>query len=374
MRTVICTGTSGSERMAALKEVAGYGSGVKEPIEVMDTWEVIREVASEAVDEATILNWPEEKRNLLLEHAYREVAKRLGAIEQAEHKGSERTVVVATHAVFYWRSTYMEAFPKQVLSALSADCFVTIVHNIRDVKRNLDSDPQGRFKGISLTDVLHWRDREMSDTTQWASSFKKDHVVVPRSELASLYAVVVTPRARRIYLSYPMSYVSRTQMERAAALAEQLREEGYVVFDPGSIDDAQFVGSLGREMEAGEGEGAEYSADELANLAADVGDHTAKMDYVLIKQSHCVVIRYPSVRYRRYMRESGTVVPAMYVPLSAGVVCEMVHGDREGKRVYALWLAKGIEPSPFFRYHCRDIFRTKSELLSHMRKYEPAQG
>lgn len=147
---------------------------------------------------------------------------------------------------------------------------------------------------------------------------------------------------------------------------------GYVVFDPASIDDAKHVGELHEKLRSKTGTITER---ELFRIAEVVGDHTVDLDYRLIEQSNMVVVRYPSVEYKKFIEEKDKVAPAIYVPLSAGVICEMVWGHNKGKKVFAAWLPKNIKPSPFFRYHCKPqpFFTSEDDLLSYLRKNEPPQ-
>src|SRR5205809_5994940 len=123
MKTVICTGTTGSERIAALKDLEKNARDNRQKLLILDVWEAIKQTGGQAIDEATILNLPAAERGALLDRAYKEVAGKLTALRK---EGKANVVVVATHAVFFWRSTFMEAFPVQWLQELRADLFVTI--------------------------------------------------------------------------------------------------------------------------------------------------------------------------------------------------------------------------------------------------------
>ena len=163
-----------------------------------------------------------------------------------------------------------------------------------------------------------------------------------------------------------MSYVTTQEMRKAKKLIRKLRSMGYIVFDPDSIDDAKFVGELHEQLRAKK---VGITKQELSRIARIVGDHTVDLDYRLIEQSHMVVVRHPSVEYKKYIVEKDNVVPAIYVPLSTGVVCEMVKGSDTGKKVFAIWLPK-VEPSPFFRYQCFQLFTSEQELVDYLNEKE----
>lgn len=369
MQTIICTGITGSDQIGCLEAAKVYAESHGRDLRIFKSWEIAKKVSQEPIDEATILNRPEPYRERLFDHTYREIAQQLDQIRRSEKASAEQFVIIATHTTFFWRSTCVEAFPEHVLASLNPDLFVTVIHNIKDIKDNLDRDPQHRFEDITLTDIVHWRDREVSNTSRWAQNFQKRHFRIARDEPPeTLYGVVFRPKAKRIYTSYPMSHVSKRQKDAASELVSELRRRGYVVFDPGSIDDAGYVDQLVTQMARDRQTAFAYTEEELRNLANDVGDQTVKLDYLLIDQSDLVVVYYPSVTYEKYIKDRSKVVARMYIPLSAGVICEMVHGHQGGQRVYAVWLPKD-PPSPFFCYHCQRVFRSKTQLLGYLKRY-----
>lgn len=357
MKTAIITGISGSERIQYLEEIQEYAKRNGRALKIINMWDVLNEVSPKSIDEATILNIPTPKRMGLFKKAYKEAAHRLEELRQHYGHGTEKCVAVATHACFYWQTTYHKAFPNHLLRSLRADVFVTIIHNMRNIKDKLGKNVSHRFSDINFTDILHWRDRESTETRNWAHSFGKEHFVIARNEPPqTLYKILFEEGTKRVYFSYAMSYVRAQQLE-ARKLIDKLRERGYIVFDPGSIDDAKYVDKL----LAGDPDNPVYQ-----DLGKDVDDQTVKLDYSLVEQSQLLIARYPAGKLLSYKSH----LDRMYIPLSAGVICEMVHGHSEGKRVYAVWLPK-TEPSPFFSYHCRECFRSEQELLDYLARYEP---
>ena len=144
-----------------------------------------------------------------------------------------------------------------------------------------------------------------------------------------------------------------------------------MVFDPGTLEDIKQVDDLLDERKNGQGLLARASDEEIASLLRAVGDHTVKRDFRLIDQSDLVVVYYPPIPYDRFDTQSKQVQADTYIPLSVGVICEIVHGHATGKRIYAVWLPRHV-PSPFFTYH---VFRTAAspqELLDLMSQLDPA--
>lgn len=369
MQTIICTGITGSDRLGCLEATKEYARAHGRDLRIIDSWEIAQEVSKRPVDEATILNQPEADRQRIFKDVYLEISRRLERDRQNERPNQEKSVVVATHATFLWRSTYIKAFPENLLNPLRPDLFITITHDMERIKSNLDSDAHRRFREITLTDVLYWRDREVTETLSWVQKFKKKYFLISHNEPPeTLYGVLFRPRAKKIYASYPMSHVSKRQTEAAGNLVVELRKRGFVVFDPGSLNDVAYVDRVRGKGGRGEGKAIERTKKQMQTLLEIVGDQTVKTDYLLIDQSDLVVVYYPSVTQRQNIKGNGKVATSVYVPLSAGVICEMVHGFHSGKRVYAIWLPQDT-PSPFFRYHCERIFGAKKQLLAYLERY-----
>lgn len=363
MKCVVCTGTTGSERREYLKELEDF---VKEPrkLHMMDPWDKTKELHPD-IDEATILNAPDQDRLSYFVDAYEDIANSLRNLREAS---GDVVVAVPMHAVFYWKSVFKEGVRDKFVEWLSPDLFVTVIHSMKAVKANLDKDEYSRFPGITFPEILHWREREIRETSRWADMFKKPHIVIARDEPIEILEGVLFTQKKKIYFSYPMSYVSPREMNRAKKLIKRLRDMGYIAFDPDSIDDAKYVGELGKRLKAKDS--TIRTKQELSYIARVVGDHTVDLDYTLIQQSDMVVARYPSVEYNVFIVEKDKVRPAMYVPLSAGVVCEMVRGNDERKKVFAVWLPR-VEPSPFFRHQCFQLFTTEQALLDYLAQREP---
>jgi hypothetical protein len=363
MQCVLITGITGSERRQYLAELKDSLVDSKK-LEVIDPWERTKELHPN-IDEATVLNVSDEDRLDFFADAYKDVAD---SLEKMREASVDTVVAVPTHSVFYWKSVFKDAVRDEFVEWLSPDLFVTVVHNMKVVKDNLDKDAYSRFPGITLPEILQWRLREIQETSRWANTFNKQHVVVARAEPIDTLSGILFNHRKKIYFSYPMSYVSSTEMNKAKKLIKKLRDNRYVVFDPDSIDDAKYIGELGRLMRIKSG--VVSTKKELSNIARIVGNHTVDLDYRLIQQSDMVVARYPSVEYKEYIIEKNKISPAMYVPLSAGVICEMVRGNEQSKRVYAVWLPK-VEPSPFFVHQCLQLFTSEQALLDHLQEKEP---
>lgn len=352
MKVVICTGISGSERRKYLEEVSAYAQQKGKELEVIDLWEKMKESVESGIDEATILNLPNTERMLILEKALSATAHEIE--ERKKEKGEGKCVVIAAHACFHWKTDYLKAIPEHMLRIVNPDILVTIIHNLKDIKKNLDENYSHRFVDTDETDIIYWQNREIEETKNWADSLTitRNNFVVARNEPAeTLYKIIFEDDKKKIYFSYPMSYSG--EKDKAKKLIRRLRGMGYIVFDPASVEDVKYVEQL-----------VNSKPEMYQGLAENVDDQTVKIDYLLIDQSDMVVVRYPQETIPGYESRSD----GMYIPLSVGVVCEMVHGHYSGKRVYAIWLPEK-EPSPFFEYYCKRYFRKEEELLEYFKEY-----
>lgn len=362
MRTAICTGITGSQRRDCLRNVAANARQFNKNLEIIDVFKVMRQVSGDSIDEATVLNLTADTLRQLTINTYRQIARRLRELGAEKQTDENFAVAIIARATFRVPGRILREVPRAVVRTLHPDLFITITHNLRDLKRNLDNDPFGRFPNITLSDILAWRREEIEETQKWGSP----HYIVARNEPEStLFNLIFRPDAKKIYASFPISHSHEKDVRRAGELIKKLRSKNYTVFNPLAIDDETYMKELLAQRQRGQGLLASYPQEDLNSLMSEVGAQTVLRDYALIEQSDGVIVRYAGQKYLRYVEEKGQIIPDVHVPLSAGVICEMVHGYYKGKRVYAVWLVKDILPSPFFSYHCH-VFRSEKELLNHL--------
>lgn len=364
LRVAICTGIAGSHRRQCLGEVATYANQRNKELKIIDVFDVLRRVSKAPVDEATILQIPPEARQQLTVSTYREIARILRQLRAERQADDNFAVAIVARATFQVPGQILKEVPRAVVSTLHPDLFISIVHNLRELKRNLENDSFGRFRNITLLEILSWRRDEIEETKKWGKP--NDNYIVARNEPAStIFNLIFSPQAKKIYASFPISHSHRNDVERARKLIEKLRSRNYTVFNPLAINDEEYIMELINQRNIGKGILSNYSQEEIDRIRDEVGAQTVLRDYALIAQSNGVIVRYTAQKYLRY-EETGKIVPDIHIPLSAGVVCEMVYGKTCAKRVYAVWLIKDVLPSPFFTYHCTRVFQSERELLNHL--------
>lgn len=364
MRVVVCTGIAGSQRRDCLREVAAYARQFNKELEIIDVFEVLREVSQGPIDEATVLNLPPNELLRLTNTTYKEIASRLKRLRTERQEDEDVAVAVVARATFRVPGQILKEASRRTVRTLNPDLYISIVHNLPDLKRNLDNDSSGRFQNITLLDILLWRKEETEETRKWGNP----HYIVARNEPPStIFDLIFRPEAKKFYASFPISHSHQRDVLRAKKLIAKLRQRNYTLFDPLAIEDMDYIKELqSQRRERGRGALANYSQEDINALLREAGAQTVLRDYALIDQSDGVIVRYAGQRYQRYVEEKGQVIPDIHVPLSAGVVCEMVHGHYKGKRVYAVWLVKDTLPSPFFEYHSLRVFQSEKELLTYL--------
>lgn len=364
MRVAICTGIAGGHRRQCLQEIATYAEQQNKRLKIIDVFNVLKSVSPTPVDEATILDIPQRDRQELTIKTYRKIARELKNLRAQRQADDNFAVAIVARATFQVPGQLLKEVPRSEVRKLHPDLYISIVQNIRDLKRNLDNDHFGRFRNITLLEILIWRREEIEETKKWA--YPNPNYVVSRNEPAStIFNLIFRPEAKKVYASFPISHSRSSDVEKARKLIEKLRSKNYTVFNPLAIKDEEYIKELIDERRVRRGILARHPQEEIDRIRTEVGAQTVLRDYALIDQSDCVIVRYTAQKYLRY-EEAGKIVPDVHIPLSTGVICEMVHGKDNGKRIYAVWLIKDALPSPFFTYHSTRVFKSERELFNHL--------
>jgi len=355
----LITGTSGCDKDRYLEEVSDLAFKQGRQLNILHVGDVMSQVSAEVgyeITKETVLDIEDSRQMSLRMSAYERIASVIERQPEIDH-------MINTHSSFLWRGRLITALTSQVVDRLSPDTFVTIVDNAHTVRKRLHADPQWSREGLSLKDILMWREQEIAYTKNEATRLKKPHYVIARKHPASTLLDLVLKRdVKKIYLSYPMTYMSVQGFAEVKKIAEELRKH-FVVFDPSTITESLLEGDLRRAVLEAEREGKptpekvliqdedesqEIPAQEIEDALTNIRGQIVTRDYSLIDQSDMVVI----LMTRNVM--------------SVGVICEMVYGDTHGKAVYVVSPLFHRKPSPFMSYHADEVFETTDELLGHL--------
>lgn len=355
MKRVFCTGMTGTQRLAYLGRVKKLADREHLGLTIINVWDEMETVAQSAIGKkiqrATVVNLPKDQRATLMADAFASIAAKLENIEETR---TDEVAVVAGHAVVD-RGGEQQAFDYRLLSRIEPDMYVTIIDNIKTISEELDRDPDHRFPDLTLMEILKWQRREIEGTCATArceSPQSVQHCLVATGQKPQTLFDLLFLQRKKIYASYPITESPEQDLPAVKKVINELRDRGYIVFDPYCITDLPFARAQ-----------TELTPRERRALIREVGAQIVTRDYHLIDQSDLVVVYYPTVKYPAV----NEGVDEEYVPLSAGVICEMVRGHSQGKEVYVIWLADH-DPSPFFIYHTKekDVFTSVEQLWTRL--------
>ena len=408
---VICTGTSGTDRVRIFDEVRSLAAQAGRDLQIFDVRDVMFQLArdlGEPVEEETILD--------MFPHAL--VLLRAAALEKisslCEQAGEDQDWIINTHAVFRWKNTLISGFDPYYLERLKPDLYVTITAGVLTVRERLRRHP--RWEDTTVSELLVWREEEQWATEEMARIHHKPQYLLGRAlPPRALYRLMFEPGLKTAYLSYPMQHA---EGDRAALSSfKQRLDARLLVFDPADVNDFEVEGAsngppaaisglladgtataslIDSDVLDTGGETGPAAVDQLpagpspteqpptgpamrsdgtaelraATAALDSGvvpissdgtpfgerdlrhisDQIVFRDYKLIAQSDIVVVFYDAL-----------------VP-SPGVISEMNYALQTGKRVYGVWLPTS-PPSPFFTRYCTRVFATADELFGYFDRH-----
>jgi len=338
---VVVTGQVGLDKEVFLDRVAAAAKALGHDLTVCN---VGRMMYREAPDVAPgrILDLPLSRLHSLRRSVFKDILAAAGV---------KPNVVVNTHATFRWRHGLFYAFDYDQMKALDADLYVVIVDNVDRVHWRLSRDGHTDH---TLKDLMVWREEEVL-ATELLAQIVRGHgcfYIMPRgpeddgADAAETLAKLISrPKARKVYLSFPMTHVSGDRSAAAAvAQIEGFRRQmkrHFICFDPADLEE-KFLTQLAleaaeqgkRTVEVGpSGRKAALDAHQLVDIIPDIDGQIYARDFMLIDQADMIVSLIPEL-------EDGR--PG----ISSGVERELQHAHEATKEVFVIWQPKA-EPSPF---------------------------
>jgi adenylate kinase len=212
--------------------------------------------------------------------------------------------------------------------------FVTVVDDVRSIKERLDAFPKWQGQGLQYDDILDWLDQETVVTEMLASIQRKPFYLIARKEDPRTFQnLILQPSLPKVYLSYAITGAPPDAIEAAQLLADKLRDNNVIVFDPMSIKDMQFLADQER---------ASAGQTLPERVRRRIESATVYRDYRLISQSDMVVVYCPQDVY------------------SHGVASEINYAAANSKLVVMIWPHK---QSPFLKNQVDRIYATPEEFL-----------
>jgi hypothetical protein len=253
-------------------------------------------------------------------------------VEEHEKNHKNIAIIINTHATFRWRQHLMPGWDFYYLTKLKPDLFLTIINVINDIYHTLEAN--SLWKGMNNRYQLGiWQEEEAFTTKLMAETMKKPfYIIARRQPPETLYRLIFEHEvSEKVYLSYPMTHIKDEGKKKDIEnLAQELRNLGLVVFDPGTM--------------------------ELERIYEDIPEdirvfdfyQTVYRDFQLIDQGTMVVIFYPEIVH------------------SSGVVNEQAYGFRNNKYVFAVFPAENY--SPFTSFFADKTFKSVNELITFLKE------
>jgi adenylate kinase len=341
MPRVIVHGQTGLSKTAYLQEVQAHSRANASEFRLLSIGDLLYE-EDQSIPLGNILNLDLPRLLTLRKNVDRRILE--------ETRNSTDTIVVNSHAVFRAQRGLIYAGGLDLLRGFGQDLYITVIDSADAVYFRMQRDYP--FWGITLKDILVWREEEILVTEVLASLSRppSPHYVVARNHPPSvIHDLIFHRQKRKAYVSFPITLVQampdvREQVDRfRAEVAKRL-----IAFDPltiserrlvtlaanaRSLDDAIRVETLGGELA--------FPARELLALKPDIDSQIVARDFKLIDQSDMVIAFIPRVAGR--------------IEVSAGVTMEIQHAFETGKEVYII-CPHPQDLSPFFTEHARAVF------------------
>ncbi len=235
-----CSGISGSGRKDYLREVAAYFEEQGQRCRVFEFGELLAKVQGEtriADDATTLLDGNPVVLDVQRSAAFRRL------VDELRGWPAEDVAIISNHACFMRRGRLQTAMDMAQVKAHLApivDFYATVVDGAFEVYARQQEHAEWRGH-LTVAEIAIWRDFETTLTQVLATYESKPFYVLARAEPPEmLYRLCQRPLPKRIYLSYPITAITKTNpelLEEASALGARLRDEGYVVYNPMAVDD-----------------------------------------------------------------------------------------------------------------------------------------
>ena len=331
---VIVSGISGSGRSDAVDDLKNYlkEKYPKKKLVVMNTnrmmWKTAQELRMDVKREKMLdLSPPtlQALRSTVFERIMREV-------EEHEKENKNIAIIINTHATFRWREHLLAGWDFFYLTKLKPDIFLTLINVINEIYETLEANPL--WNGMNDRRTLGiWQEEETFTTKLMAEILKKPFYIVARHQPPeTLYKLIFEHEvSEKVYLSYPMTHLRDEEKKKEVeALAQELRDLGFVVFDPGTM--------------------------ELEKVYEDIPEdirfydfyQTVYRDFQLIDQGTIVIVFYPEIVH------------------SSGVVNEQAYGFRNNKYVFSVFPEENF--SPFTAFFSDKTFISVEALIKFLKE------
>lgn len=288
--------------------------------------------------------------------------------EICEEMGDSGIHIISTPYSFEWNGELIYGLTANDSRKLNPDKFIVILDDIVRIKERLRQDPQWSDKEFTLVELTKWRRTEVDGIKSLAYQFDppKEFYILPVEHSPKvLFELVTNAKKKKVYLSYPITSTTEEERAKTAEFAKKI-EDLYIIFDPITIKEWNLVEQWNEERDKARDKAEKMPESVKCSVSYELGDKTYVCDSEEIR--HAIRdIRHQIVERDYMLIDASDYVVAYHQrrQISAGVICEMVHGKTHGKFVYVMY---PYEPSPFLEYYSHRIFTNSEQFLEFLKK------
>ncbi len=316
---VLVTGISGSGRKEYVERVVEFAAQKKKNIRVFSVGKMLLEQAENMDMDIT-------RENILNSAPYALKALRSAVFEKIKAAiRSHKDVIIETHAMFFWKKIFSNAYDWDYLLGIKPDMYITVIGNAPEMELCHRKSKQWKTQKLTQDDLLLWQNLEINTAKGWSDLFDKPfYAVSERQPPSTLFKLMFYPRMEPVYASFPMTHLKKPADKKRIVDFVKTLNDYFVVFDPATIE----LGPITTDVDAAQ------------CVNRDL--------YWLVSQSKKVIGIFPQV------------------VLSTGVINELREAFETNKEVLLVFPKKVM--SPFTSYYAHKTFLTEEELYRYLKK------
>jgi adenylate kinase len=237
-KVITITGISGS----GSKEFCETYKKNIENVRVYNVGDMIYEIAQNtpeepAIPEKNFLNQSPKLLNAYRDRVFESILNKI-----KEDKKDYSRILIDTHAQFFWKDIYQNAYNWKHLNKIKSDMFISIIDKPSSIKENQMKTEQGKTQNHDFRDLLLWQNIEVNVTAGWASNFRKPMYVLPSKQDPTIIDSLLE-NDFLIYFQMPMTDASSEEdneisnfKERLLDIGKKINNKPTPLIDPRDID------------------------------------------------------------------------------------------------------------------------------------------
>lgn len=324
MKLIFFTGIAGSGKPQYLEEFKRFCDARNKSCQIISVGDIIFRITEELglhIREAKLLNSPRSTLKTLLANAFERIPKIINPRNDV--------VIISSHASYWWKKGPEHAFDISYLHKITPDIYVTMLQDATVIKNRIENDPKWGKDVIAPREILIWSELEIYTTEILAQLQNKPYYLLHFNHpVENLYRLIFEPKLKKVYISHPITFLSRRNLAEVARFIKELNRYA-IVFKPFEI--AKEISRLKKP-----------ELQEIFTLQA------VRRDYRLIDQSDRIVIYLPKI------------------VSSSGVENERTYAHNANKEVWIIYPEK--RKSPFTSYYTDRFFKTTADAIKAFKK------